>query len=52
MRLAALVATVLAFAAGSAVACPMHTAGHEQTVAQSNAPKKPPQSQASAGGQS
>ncbi len=47
MRLAALVATVLAFAAGSAVACPMHTAGHEQTVAQSSTPKKPPQSRAS-----
>jgi hypothetical protein len=46
VRLAALVATVLAFAAGSAVACPMHTAGHEQAVAQSNAPKKPPRSTA------
>jgi len=45
MRLAALVATVLAFAAGSAVACPMHTAGTHETVAQSS-PKKPPQSQA------
>jgi hypothetical protein len=46
MRLAVLAATVLAFAAGSAVACPMHTAGHEQSVAQSSAPKKPPQSSA------
>ena len=36
MRLLALVAALL-FAAGSAIACPMHTAGHGQTVAQ-----KPP----------
>ena len=36
MRLLALVATLL-FAAGSAIACPMHTAGHGQTVAE-----KPP----------
>ena len=48
MRLAALVAALL-FAAGSALACPMHTAGHGDagtTVAQ-----KPPAQQQQGGGQ-
>jgi hypothetical protein len=45
MRLIALAAAVI-FVAGSAMACPMHTAGKDQTVAQSSAPaKKLPQSQ-------
>jgi hypothetical protein len=47
MRLLAL-ATVLLFAAGSAIACPAHpehTASNDQTTAQGGGAKKLPQSQ-------